>query len=536
MLKQRSIISCCFLVVLTLTLILAAGLVDAANYVRYVDAGIPDKYYGSEKPDCSTYSPTSRNCGGGSAFAYRSIEDINKFIGTLENNDSASIYFKRGNKWNITGTTNFLKIQKKNIFVGAFGSGNLPLFDGQNTAFDQTKINSHSPLIQVNANGCTVDSIRLINAYASAIRIENVTSGLIKNCQIDKAGWAGVLLAGTTSGVTVEGCEITRAGYRADQGPDPKFGTHPQAINANGSNVRGCTFRFNHVYNCYTEGIGGSGNILEFNLIGPTTAPGLYAGEEPSIIRYNLIYGTKNSEFLRISKNGKLWCAAGIGLNEEKSIGDHEYSEIYGNIVVGRYAGLRIANMTKTSGKHAKVYNNTFIDNSFNIMVSEPEYWEITFKNNLSIVYDTKHGRHVACYGDSSGYDIGANHWSSIPEYTDWYNSSRDEISDPMLSKTSGWTSLTGLSSFSFSNLIPSSNFKAINNSKAIKLSNSTGYQANFLTLGTNFGNLPNNPTFKLVSQNNSGSYWDFGAIVAGGSSGQDTSSIPQAPSLWIVK
>ena len=113
MLKQSSIFSCYPLVILTLALILSAGPVDAANYVRYVDTGIPDKYLGSEKPDCSTYSSTLGKCGGGSATAYRSIEDVNKFIKTLESNDSASVYFKRGNKWIITSKSSNLNITKK---------------------------------------------------------------------------------------------------------------------------------------------------------------------------------------------------------------------------------------------------------------------------------------------------------------------------------------------------------------------------------------------------------------------------------------
>mgnify|MGYP003563374125 CR=1 FL=1 len=537
MLKPSVYSSCFLLMILTFFTIFSADIAEAANYVRYVDAGIPDKYYGSEKPDCSTYSSTSGKCVGGSAAAYRSIEDVNKFINNLSNSDSASIYFKRGNKWNITSTSGYLNIQKKNIFIGAFGSGNLPIFDGQNTAYNQAKVNSHAPLIEVSANSCTVDSIRLINAYGSAIRVENVSSGLIKNCQINKTGWAGVLLSGATSGVTVERLEITRAGYRGNEGPDPQFGSHPQAINANGSNVRNCIFRYNHVYNCYTEGIGGNGNISEYNLVGPTKASGIYAGEKGGIIRYNIIYGTTNSEFHIDSKNGRRWSSSGIALDEEKTNSiDSKNSEIYGNIVIGRFAGLRVRNMTKTLGKEAIVYNNTFIDNSYNIMISEPEFWKIHFQNNLSIVYDKIYSRHVVCWGDTYRFDIGPNQWSSIPEDKRWYSISRDEISDPNLSKKNGWTSLTGISDFSFLNLMLPLTSTAINNSKTIKLSSSNGYQSAFLTSGTEFRNLPNNTTFKLTSQNDSGNYWSFGAIVVGSANNQNSSSTPPAPSLWIVK
>ena len=410
------------------------------------------------------------------------------------------------------------------------------MFDGKDTAFDTQPLNAHAPLIQVSENNCTVEYIRLVNAYGSAIRFDSVTSGKALNCQIDKAGWAGVAIAGTSSGITVERCSITKAGYRSDLGPDPQHASHPQAIQSNTYSVEDCIFRYNHVYNCYTEGIGASGNTVEFNLVGPTMAPGIYSGEKPSVIRYNLAYGTNNAEYFNNSNNGRRWCSAGISLNEEKGTIDPIWSEIYGNIVIGRFAGLRVSNMTNKSGKKARIYNNTFIDNSNNLMVSKPEYWQATFKNNLSIVYDTKHCRHVGFYGDPSGWDIGPNQWSSVPEDSRLYNLSQDEIGDPRLPKTNGWTNLNGPTSFSFSDLVPPLNSTAINNSKAIKLSNSNIYQVSFLTLGTEFRNLPNNPTFNLIKQYDSGNYWDFGAIVVNSATNQSSTSPPPAPALWIVQ
>jgi hypothetical protein len=514
-----------------------AGNVQAANHIRYVDGSLTDRYSGSETGDCNSYSAKSGTCGGGTDIAYQSIEDVNKFLQKLESNDTASIFFKKGGKWKVTAPTNALKISKSNIYVGAFGSGNMPIFDGQDRAINSMSINVHPPLIQVSGDNCTIESIQLINAYGSALRLSDVKNGVVKNCRINKAGWAGVAIAGYSQGVVVEKCEITRVGWRGDQGPEAAPGMdHPQAIQANTSGVNGCRFRYNHIYNCYTEGIGASGQTVEFNLVGPTTASGIYAGEKTSLIRYNVVYGTLGNGFNREIKNGRKWCASGIGLDEEKAVGTGKYSEIYGNIVVGRYAGLRVRNMTKQLGKEAYVYNNTFIDNAYNVMVSAPEYWKITFKNNLSIVYDKTYSKHVVCWGDSYSWNIGPNHWSSNPEESSWLNTTRDEISDPKLTKTNGWTSLTGVSSFSFSNLIPPLNSTAINNSKAIKLSSSNGYQLTFLASGTDFKRLPNNPTFKLVSQNSSGNYWDFGAIVANGSSSQNASSTPPAPSLWIVQ
>ena len=503
--------------VLCIAGLLSTQLSEASDYIRYVDPSIADIHLSSAIPDCVEYSPNSGSCADGSSKAYRTTKDVNNFINTLESGDTASIYFKRGGIWTINSGDSYLKITKKNVFIGAFGSGNLPVFDGKDTPFNDAKINLHAPLIQVSGQNCTLDSIRLINSYGSAIRLSDVTGGLITKCQIDKAGWAGVAIAGTSTGITVELCNITKVGYRGQAGPepDPEANRWPQAINANTANVGDCLFRYNHIYNCYTEGIGASGNIVEYNLIGPTTSAGIYAGEKSGIIRYNFCYGTiADTQFFISNKNGRGWTNDGISLNEEKYVIKGLVSEIYGNIVVGRLSGIRVMNMSGENGKVARIYNNTFIDNAFNFKISKPETWKIQLKNNLSIINSTDYSKHISCGGDTSGWDIGPNQWSSIPEDQNWYNVVRDEISYPELKSIKGWYSLKNSDDISFDYLIPTANSSAVENPKAVNLSQIVGYQDKFLTSGTVISTLAKNLKFKLESQNTVNNKWNFGAIV----------------------
>ena len=132
----------------------------------------------------------------------------------------------------------------------------------------------------------------------------------------------------------------------------------------------------------------------------------------------------------------------GIGIDEEDASQDPSGSQIYGNIVIGRYAGIRIRNEKNVLGTDVGIYQNIFIDNGYSFYISEPTYWQISLTNNLSVVYDTKYCKHIVCFGDESKWVIGSNHWSSMPQDADWYDVGKDKISDPGLPKDSGWTNL----------------------------------------------------------------------------------------------
>jgi hypothetical protein len=140
--------------------------------------------------------------------------------------------------------------------------------------------------------------------------------------------------------------------------------------------------------------------------------------------------------------------------------------------------------------KKHNVYNNTFLDNANNFMISAPEYWQIDVKNNLSIVYDKTHSHMLRALVTLRAGTLGPNQWSSIPEDKNWYSTSRDEISDPKLRKTSGWTMLKSSTDFSFKDLTPLINSTAIENPKAIILSKYSGFQEIFLTSGTDLSKM----------------------------------------------
>jgi hypothetical protein len=492
--------------------------VEAANYVRYV----------------SYSAGNDSNSGNNESSPWRTIPKVNSYLNSLPSGDSATIFFKRGDVWEMTTNNTYLQIKHPNVIIDAYGDLNsqLPTFDGRDTYRGGTAIMKNgTPCILVSDNDSPtgdnfiIRNIRIIDAFVSGILVGVVTNGLIQDCIIEQAGWAGIGLFSVSphfvQGVTVERCSISRAGYHANDGPEPysdgSATAHPQAINANLDQSINNIFRYNHVFNCWTEGIGASGQLAEYNLVGPTTASGIYAGERPGKVRYNIIYGTTDMDFRNgtAQGHGRAWCANGIGFNDEKNTSNTESAEFYGNIVVGRGSGMRVMNQTGTAGVGPKIYNNLFLNNAYNFKISRADTWsDSVVKNNLSVCYDTNYCDHVISWHDDSQWDIGPNQWWPAQTNDLQWNHSNDEISDPQISKNSGWLNLISSDSFNFADLLPSSGSTAYNNVKALVLSSLGNYESNYLTSNTNLSGMPFNPSFELGGQD---SIWNFGATLESG-------------------
>jgi len=207
----------------------------------------------------------------GSDSVYKTMQDVNAFIETLGGDDKATIYFQRGDTWVIQTETAVLNVSTENITISAFGSGDRPIFDGNNmTKFGEGRT---QPLVQVSAAGAVVEYVTIQNAYGSGIRFDQTVDGTLRHSKIDMMGNAAVELF-KSDNITVEHCQISRAGYHGDQGPEPIYAFHPQAINANDNWSDNCTFRYNYIYNNWTEGIGANSHTVEYNLIGASIGSG----------------------------------------------------------------------------------------------------------------------------------------------------------------------------------------------------------------------------------------------------------------------
>ena len=104
--------------------------------VYYVDNSIPDINVASATPDCTTYNPTTFNCGGGTATAFATIADIN----VISFQPGVQVLFRRGDIWREQLTMAFYNpggcsgSADSPIVLGAYGnySNNLPIISGAN--------------------------------------------------------------------------------------------------------------------------------------------------------------------------------------------------------------------------------------------------------------------------------------------------------------------------------------------------------------------------------------------------------------------
>jgi hypothetical protein len=132
----------------------------------------------------------------------------------------------------------------------------------------------------------------------------------------------------------------------------------------------------NKVYEGCGEGItayrNSDSNIIEWNYVYDRPSPLLYINAaEDNIVRYNLAMCGSDTQWIWVGSSNR---AQGLSLGDEHDqVGDDiEGNQLYGNVITGCDAGIRIfQNDGKGSGSRANlIYNNTLIDNDDNIFIS----------------------------------------------------------------------------------------------------------------------------------------------------------------------
>ncbi len=99
------------------------GKAAPAGTTYYVDSAIPDTRVRSALPDCVTYDPSTFSCSGGSACAYKSIDDVN----ACTFNPDDQVLFRRGQTWEGQLIVPSSGTAGRPITFGAYGHGANPL-------------------------------------------------------------------------------------------------------------------------------------------------------------------------------------------------------------------------------------------------------------------------------------------------------------------------------------------------------------------------------------------------------------------------
>jgi hypothetical protein len=526
-----------------------AAIAGATDYTVYVDNSISDTYSGSATPDCTNYNPSTFACSGGSASAYNSLDDVDAFVASLSNGtDTAAVYWRRGRTWTLTSNSDAINIDKSDTTFDAYGTGARPIIDGDGSYPDSTGI----PVIDVANNASAIGNIE--NVFIKNLQIVNthdgsstnqgglgirytgtgtseghyIGGGGVQNCFISMTGAAAISLyrVPATDPILIESNEITRAN---EYNRTTSASSWPQTINTHDSYTYGHECRNNKIYNTFGEGIGCRGfDIVEYNVVSDTSSSLLYidmmsgsGSAFSSIVRYNLGYFT----------NGKTHSDPGITINDEQSTGNNTaiHDQVYGNIIIGALYGIRIRNQAVTSAfGRTDVFNNTFIDNEKNIVFAHTDYFnDVRFKNNSSIIHSDGES---TCQHFSSFSVNGWTNWDIGPNF--FYGTGTVALASPLttdavgpsgtsanLGKTTGWLSLSACPSLD--DFTPQDGSDMIDNANTADLGDSYD---EYLNSGE-FSDLPDDPGFTIVDQDDYGDEWDFGAIIFG------TVETPETPS-----
>jgi parallel beta-helix repeat protein len=447
------------------------------------------------------------NPGTSDAQAWKTIAKVNSFKFAAGDD----VYFKCGGTW--SGTALQPNVQgasdTNRTVIGAYYgagtigvSGNKPILSGNSRTFPAK--GSYTGLINLSSkSNVTVENLHVVESGGIGIQFTDGSNNIIQNCYIASTYRHGIRVSGSATTYVIAYNEITDTGYsRFDSA------TWPSAIAAIGNNPSPSTkkhiIRNNYVYLNHGEGIdllkGTEDIIVEYNTVVNNRSGSIYIDRsgKRNIIRFNLVYNYTSAPF-----GG----STGISLNDEGSstYAGTEGTKIYGNLIANTTGGIALRTQhTDSILKDTEVYNNTLIDNTTGILITDGPYENSFVKNN--IIWCT--GERSSCTQASvptshSGLTFDRNLWSTKP--ADGAKGSNDlPYAAPQVNKTSGWknVALGGLTG------------------KEFALSLGSPAIGSGVKLGTPYNNLINplavdfqKNQVELVNQDAHGS-WEIGAAV----------------------
>ena len=406
--------------------------------------------------------------------AWETIAKVNSF----SFNTGDCVYFKCGDTWNTRSDVRLVidwsgsgDAEVDRAIVGAYymneseiagvNVDGKPIFDGGWDLITYEPDRTHLPEIQpLGVDYATVQDLKIINAHGYGIYNGWQTQSAIgyitvRNVSTENTGASGIVVYYCGNHALIENCKVMK--------DNRKFFIDESTTWGSGIRWHGdygiC--RYNEVGNGWGEGIGlghrsHSFATVENNLVWGRQSVGIYldAGVKDTTIRNNIIIGTTNTDYHKPWVYGeRTWNPCGIGLNMETAAGIHYTlrNKIYNNVIIGCHTGIQAINQHElvvgTANRHY-AYNNTLIDNWYNLFTHVSEEMDTEYKNNLSYISSEattlgcKHVFYYANVGPTGIYRPLGNFWSSTPEHAVWEHAN-DVIGDPKMSRTSGWLSIS---------------------------------------------------------------------------------------------
>jgi hypothetical protein len=328
-----------------------------------------------------------------------------------------------------------------------------PIIDGE----DRLPSTHYAALVTVKAARVRVENLRIEDSEGRAIGTADVNDVEIVGNSVHNTYNAGIHFLRST-GSRAESNFVTGQGVGNREAGAP-WGSSIEVVACAGVVVRN-----NTVSEVYGEGInahsGSTNTLIERNYVFGVRAVGIYADSAfDTIIRRNIVIGTATSNWWRSSTA----VGAGIALNNELyhyPVGGGALStdvqarrtKVYNNLVAYTTSGIAIwGALSNSSFDGTLIYNNTFVDNNTQVVMSSKPKPGAKFINNilLSLSSGTKDVE-----GTALGGMVGRNNYFSQGNPGGDYVHAGNRFTGLTIAKMSGWRAVTSQAQISWRDFV----------------------------------------------------------------------------------
>jgi len=489
--------------------------------------------------------------------------------------DTVTLYFKYGDTWEedsaavSTVNTYGLDIGSNDptVHITAYGTAGdgKPIFDG--TVSDFSAVPTHNTatgprtwnrMFATAKPGGSFTNIEIRKVYGNGIFLhETADDTTITSCDINNFGDCAIVQNSSTNGllddIEIGFCEIHTGQelYRYSKMSGWSGAILLGQKVTGGLTPSGMRIHHNVMYDIYGEGIIAQGGDIEYNVVGDCGSVQIYPCAFESDyghtnVRYNLLIFSAFSSSIYDTHSGGV--RAGVVVYDEGGGGNNNNGvvEIYGNIIIHNKDGIQLKChdadalwggedpecQAEDIFDTVKVYNNLFIDQTdsgLEVSVTGEAIGKIATNayiyNNSFIMYDKADSASGFCRDRNSvlpdaNWHIANNHFYTLGSDGINVDFDTDAVEgDPHLpgedTHSLDWDGLVSNGTPYYeqvdfdTHLYPLSTSALINAGLTL-----AGYDATFLTTGTDFRDLPDTETFVETEQGDSGAGWEIGPIV----------------------
>jgi len=388
------------------------------------------------------------------------------FVSLTEvNNESFStgddVYFKQGETYTLSADADRLTIDwtgtsGDRVIIGCYEgdgdfecSGARPIIDGDTndhpgSGYALVTVSDPDAAAAENIDYITIQDLKIQYSGHSGIRVGRSDYINVDNCYLYRNAENGIVYGSFYGGVNpgvISNNTVENSGY-------PGYTGGGAAIEVYSGNVEGytqnITVEYNTVFSSKLEGIGLYKNvtdsIVQYNTVYDIKTFYIYIGSSrDNIVRHNLVYGNDPNDAGDLFPNTGYGIAVDNETFRPSCFGGR--NDIYGNMVASLSRGISLGCGIKVCTgagtpvgdctgdftscdcfTDTRVYNNTLIDNDYNI-----QYWDEDSSESISVVNNIS--RHTGSTGQFHFFsDGGDDNIDGMSFTTNMFNNNDDTV------------------------------------------------------------------------------------------------------------